>query len=160
MQLARQNCCGCSRLMSDIPEVNQTEQKIWTSVPNYTEFTFHECCFFFCFSIKDGKYLMTPGEEQRGFSFCSLTISVCPPVSRFSHILENIENISDSLTITRTFDHFLMIFYKLPLLGRLSIVFQVFQDAWEPSDVPDSQQAACFNAFAISFTRHCFILMG
>lgn len=51
VQLARQNCCGCSRLMSDVPDVNQTEQKIQTSVPNSTQFTCHGC-FFFLFKME------------------------------------------------------------------------------------------------------------
>lgn len=63
MRLARQNCFGRSRLMPDVLDVNQSEQKIRTSVPNYTQFTCHERVFVF-FSFKDGKYLVTPEEER------------------------------------------------------------------------------------------------
>lgn len=63
MRPARQNCFGRSRLMPDVLDVNQAEQKIRTSVPNYTQFACHERDFFL-FLFIDGKYLVTPGEER------------------------------------------------------------------------------------------------
>lgn len=49
MRPARQNCFGRSRLMPDVLDVNQAEQKIRTSVPNYTQSACHERVFFLFF---------------------------------------------------------------------------------------------------------------
>lgn len=51
--------------MPDVLDVNQAEQKIRTSVPDYTQFACHERVFsLFLFLFIDGKYLVTPGEER------------------------------------------------------------------------------------------------
>lgn len=53
------------------PDVNQTEQKMWISVPNHTLLTCQECvCFFGFFFLKGGKYAVTSGEESGVCFYC------------------------------------------------------------------------------------------